>query len=498
MDCHILLDLPEAVSRLVLVEWIRFKDVGRLDSAICNRECRKLFLTLVNHPLTVFTSAIRENSYCAHYKLILKWVVIRTAHLEGIIIDDAVLQCQRLLFTFLTISGSTISWVSITCRRLFAADYSLPAFLKIAKVCPNLQNLSVQAEWNGTGVLWDTHVVTVMALCPKLTSVTLSNVKLSEQGLANAMKYCKCLQRLSTYTADQAIPIDIALSTLKTIECDSRLMTDAVLIAISQQCAKLKTLTMFAWDHQVTDAGVRAVLQGCPLLEDTDVERAVRISVELRAELARRRRVTTLYARDWLGMSDELAQAVLKVSPKLTVLRCVESCGWLTDATLAVCAKQCPLVKKLTLSECPFVSNAGVRALVSSLGSNLRVVNLKHCAQLGDDALLAVAEHCPLLKNFVCKANMSDAAVAKLAEGCPHLAYAFLYSPQVGDASLSALTTHCRRLKTLDVFGCPGITIEGVRALLDCLPSLETMSMPGHLRDLPLPQREIELDVQYV
>jgi hypothetical protein len=45
---YILSDLPEAISRVVLVEWVRFDDVVRLESALCNRELRKQFHTLVH------------------------------------------------------------------------------------------------------------------------------------------------------------------------------------------------------------------------------------------------------------------------------------------------------------------------------------------------------------------------------------------------------------------------------------------------------------------
>jgi hypothetical protein len=69
-------------------------------------------------------------------------------------------------------------------------------------------------------------------------------------------------------------------------------MSDEVLIAIGQRCAKLETLQMFELAeyrrvYAVTDLGVRAVLQGCPLLRETDVEYATGISGELRTELVR-------------------------------------------------------------------------------------------------------------------------------------------------------------------------------------------------------------------
>jgi hypothetical protein len=50
-------------------------------------------------------------------------------------------------------------------------------------------------------------------------------------------------------------------------------MSDAVLVAIGRRCAKLETLEIFepaefTSGFKVTDAGLRAVLEGCPLLRE--------------------------------------------------------------------------------------------------------------------------------------------------------------------------------------------------------------------------------------
>jgi hypothetical protein len=83
--------------------------------------------------------------------------------------------------------------------------------------------------------------------------------------------------------------------------------------------------------------------KACPLLRWTDVLHAAGISDELRVELARWCSFTPLPLSNWLGMSDELSHAVLKVSHELKDLY---SCDWLTNATLAVCAQHCTELEK--------------------------------------------------------------------------------------------------------------------------------------------------------
>jgi hypothetical protein len=70
--------------------------------------------------------------------------------------------------------------------------------------------------------------------------------------------------------------------------------------------------------------------------------------------------------------------------------------------------------------ECPVTAD-GLRALVIKLGSKLRSLDFQHCYQWGDDVVLAIAEHCPLLENLRCPSNVSDAALMKLKERCVNL-----------------------------------------------------------------------------
>jgi hypothetical protein len=109
----------------------------------------------------------------------------------------------------------------------------------------------------------------------------------------------------------------------------------------------------------------------------------------------------------WRDMSEELAQGVLSVSPNV-VDADFRRCGWLTDATLTICAEYCPLVEDIVLVDCPRATTYGVRVLVSALGSRVRSVDLRGCHQLSAGAVLAIAEHCPLLERFYRPPCVSD------------------------------------------------------------------------------------------
>jgi hypothetical protein len=484
MSGYILFDLPEDFSRLVLVEWISVNDVTRLDSAFCSRELRKHFVPLAYNPLTVFAGTTGLD---VDLKPVLDWAVTRKAHLDGIVINYQLLHSGDLLSDFLSLSGPAILWVTIS---YFRSDIEIISehVLIIAKWCPNIQQLKVRGEQTEhIAAFWGKHVDVLTKSCRKLTDLSLRYIELTAQRMAAALNRCEGLQRLAICNyVGGAIPVEIAIPTLKSLECRSPGLTDAVLRAIGQRCAKLEKLIVFRSEQQGTDVGVRAVLQGCPLLQETDVEYAEGISTELRMELARRRNLTALRTRDWVGMDDELAQGVLKASPNLIRLMCNSCCEWLTDVTLAVCAQHCPRVQHIELLCCPRITNNAVRVLVSSL-VNLRSVDLSGCSQLTDDTMLAIAEHCPALERILCAINVSDAAVVKLAEGCAELSYVYLFGTQVGDAGLTALAAHCSKLQALFLFRCPCVTAQAVQRVMAGCSRLEKMGLPVHLKGQQLP-----------
>jgi DNA-directed RNA polymerase subunit F len=464
------------------VEWVHFRDVGRLDAAFCNRKLRRLFLGFVRHGSIVFRGTVSGVWYYMNAKHVLEWVITRKVHLDGIVIDDQLQQNHGLLRTFLRTSSSTIRRVRTDCHRPDRANQS--ALLEIAKWCPNVEQLDVRAVCtDDSAMLWDERVIAVTKACHKLIDLSLFNAQFSEQGLAAALTYCTGLQSLSVDTPSQVIPLEIAIPTLKSLRCGSGCMTDEVLIAIGQRCSKLEALTMFADNNQLTDVGVQAVLQGCPHLCKTDVECGRGISTELRVELVRRRNATTLDTSNWRKMNDELAQSILEVSPSLTKLSCAGS--WLTDATLAVCAQHCPSLQVLVQSNCKRITDDGLRVLVSSI---LRVVELRECTQLSDKILLAIAELCPLLEKVACTADVADAVVVKLAEGCPELNYVHLYKSQLDGTGVTALVTHCPNLATLLLYSCPNITVKDARNIITGCPHLSTLGLPYRLRNKQLLQ----------
>jgi hypothetical protein len=485
MSCCMFLDLPKELFRTILIEWIAFKCVVRLDAAVCSRDSRSLFLAHAFGNFAVYN--IVSHLQDRRFETMLSWAIQRNARLAGLSVCSGYKCDSQILQMFLKMSGAAVRWIeSSICEKNGFRLYQ--ALQNIAMWCPNVKKLEL--HMNLPASLCDSCFATLALFFENVASLTIDAELISEQGLVRGLNYFNRLENLKLNSCNRDLPIDIALPTLKSISTNH--MTDAVLIAIGQRCAQLERLRMFGRSqsidkYPVTDVGVRAVLEGCPLLRDTDIKYAVGISIELRMELIHRRKLTTLRACEWPVMDDTLAQEMLKVSPELKWID-FELATWVTDTTLVVVALHCPLLESVTVRGCTQLTDAGVCTLIAKVGSTLRSISVGCCYLLTDESVLAIARQCPHLVSVSCPPNASDAAVAKLAEGCPNLVYANLAGTAVGDGGLVALSTYCVKLVTLNLMHCPNITKKGIRAVAKRCTCLETVWLPAQLRRGRLPE----------
>jgi F-box/leucine-rich repeat protein 2/20 len=210
------------------------------------------------------------------------------------------------------------------------------------------------------------------------------------------------------------------------------------------------------------------------------------IGAELRVELAKRAQLKEVDFRTWISVAEPFVQQVLKVSPALTSLTLSDVC--LSDTTLALCAQHCPLLEELgVVSEGNGVTSAGIMQLLKP-GNKLRRIRLSGCSDLGDEVILAFAEHCPRLRVLVCPdLGLTDDAVLQLAQGCPELLLVDLKGTSVGDAGVTALATHCSGLQYLNLTACSNVTMLGVRALAEQCRNLTTLFLPSRFQTESLP-----------
>jgi hypothetical protein len=467
--------LPEAVVQDVLIHWLDIHHIVGLDSAFCVAGERTAYLRTAYN----VTYVIR---LVKHYDRGVSWFLLRGMQLNGVCLCGEFVWNDKLREAYLEKFGEKFRWVNVdksVCRHKLVA-------LDVKKWCPNLQSVVWSVSpYESPSARHDEVLALLLHASPVLQKMYLKRLALTQRGFGQILQQCATLTELTLHFLRVPLPVQVALPSLARLEMYYCTVPDALMIAIGENCPNLRRLYAFLNDDDapvtITDAGVRAVAQGCLLLRETDVEHARGISQQLCIELVKLANFTELAFSGWNGMNDDFARGLLQVYPALLKLYC-HCYGWsVSDHTLAICAQQCPLLECLSLVRCNAVTMQGVLPLFWQ-GNRLRNVTISDCQQLGDEVALAVAQNC--LQLYMCCFEgtrlLNDTVVIKLAENCPLLVLVSLNSPVVSDTALPALATHCPQLRTLFLAGCSNLTMLGVRLLADSCKTLESVCLPRH------------------
>jgi hypothetical protein len=482
----ILFSLPEVVIRQVLVGWLELQDVTCLDSAFCTLKMRPTFLSVAYGDANTYTLKNARRAFGVEYQLSERcavWCLIRNACVDGMSMRTDLTGDDTLHAQFLAQHGRHIRWIDAAEFSEYAASSVLR---HLALWCPAIREMRLRSQCKESArICWDDCLFNFTQACGLIECLELNSIVTSTDGLARALRDCKNIRSLTIANTNCPVPSEVALPTLVHLALHDCKATDAIMTAIASRCPLLQTLLAFQGNY-ITDVGVRAVLEGCPLLRETDVEYAHSISSELRVEQAKRAQFTAIDFQRWLNIDEGLVLEVLRVSPSVTKL--THSIASLSDETLIMSAQFCPLLEVLNIVSGGYcVSNAAMMHLLKP-GNKLRRVRLCGCTRLGDDVLLAMAQHCPLLSVLTCaEFALTDDAVLQLAQGCPELMLVDLKGTSVGDTGITALATHCSGLQYLNLTACSHITMHGVRALSEHCRNLTTLFLPSHFQTESLP-----------
>jgi hypothetical protein len=288
-----------------------------------------------------------------------------------------------------------------------------------------------------------------------------------------------------------ALPHGVALPTLTAFWTIYSRVDESLLVTLSEKCSNLVFLHVFRASHSflrlrtVTDAGVRAVLQGCPRLRNTDVEYALGFSHALRLELIKRQNLTELVRlamglrEKWSYLRDALLVSVLEVSPRLKKLQL----QWnrITDAIVYACAAHCLKLEHIDWVADGTLTVTAVTHLLATLGTRLRYVRFASAPGLDEIIAQSLARHCPRLEEYHRPTVMSDTAMVTLAERCTQLRTVDLAHTSVGDDAVVALSTCCKKLTTLHLWGCANVTVHGVQFLVENSTQLTRLTLPRAL-----------------
>jgi hypothetical protein len=512
---NVLLEIPQPIAGLILTEWMDVVEVGRLDSAFCNRQQRPAFQNTAYLSGTAYHARLYAGE---EYEKLARWSVLRQATLDSVQFTAMFQNNRDVRVKLLQTSGPSIQNVSF-CWNKISTDSS-SSILDVRMWCPNVTEVEFACQyWVGNKTSeWDNALVQLLAGSEKLRSLTIQSIRFTTAELAHILAACgSALVRLKLVNClgkQEPLPEQVAIPSLEELLISRHCVPAATMHAIAQNCKSLRKLRVFekSSGNGLEESCVEELLRGCPLLAEIDAEfyHQRRVRAELRLELIRRSNMTCL-SLPFAGVDRDMALSIVAVCPKLTSVRVRGD--WATDAFLAECAQHCPQLRSIHVDDSTTVTNQGVVALAHS-GSLLQEVSLSGCVNVGDGALAALGHHCPSLHTInlaECDAitdagiqaltrpgsrlkdidvegctKLGDAALLSIAQHCPRLRT--LHEPEsltVTDASVVALAQNCRKLKNLDVNNCLNVTMESVRALAQHSTALRRLSIPYQRQRMP-------------
>jgi bacterioferritin-associated ferredoxin len=233
--------VPNTILSEIFTKLLLLDDVCRLDTAMCDKNRRRLFLECVGSESCVWQGD--ENRYFS--SAMISWLYTRSIKIRHLKCKcnrnktDAAMKVGRC--------WSYLQWLSI--KGHIVDD----GVIEIAASCPNLQSI----ELIGCSIT-DRSIIRLSECCPHLHSLNLS--------------FCDGITDTSIIRVAERIP---NLNKLTLATC--RKITDKSIIKVAEHCPSLYSLSLQQC-FLVTDMGIIRVAEGCPNLRHLNLANCMRIS----------------------------------------------------------------------------------------------------------------------------------------------------------------------------------------------------------------------------
>ncbi|KAI1796074.1 RNI-like protein [Ganoderma leucocontextum] len=364
--------------------------------------------------------------------------------------------------------------------------------------CYHAEHLEFRADSYLHPLVSDDDLAAILPHCPNVTSARLNGIRdLSSRTLILLARH-----------ADELTYLDVS-------GCPD--VTDLGLKAVATHSTSLRALSV-SRIFSTTDTAIGALVRGLPHLEELDMDMLPLVTAlstrdvwtyakKLRRwslagcknvtdsgfpwtpehedlEAAQGRQGRDRY-RSWM---ESLPPLILPPIYKLSDLRFLElsHCARLTDAAVFGLVAHAPRIAHLNISGCIKLSNKAMHRLCE-LGEHLVEIDVAGLEKVTDAGIHALTSACTRLRavDISFMPRLTDLAVLELASlpRLERLAAAGL--TKLTDQAAFFLAVHAPALEHLHLSYCVGLTLDGVQALLRRLTRLQYLS----LSDVPAMQR---------
>jgi hypothetical protein len=308
---------------------------------------------------------------------------------------------------------------------------------ELCLVQPNLVSLNLK----GCGLITDVALLTIARHCPSIKHLILSGCdKITNIGLRSLSMRCS-----------ELVTLDFT---------DCLLLDDLGLSTIACGCWKLEKLILVNCTG-VTDTGVGKVVKACGHLKILNLHGCCRVG----------------------EFGDHALKEIGAFCPNLVYLDLV-GCRHVHNDGLTALAQGCQNLDTLLLSGCDGVNGQGILALCK-YASNLRTLMLRGCESLRD-VDVNVFRHAAFagsltsidLSDCKCISNMGVAAICSALGSS--LRSLNISGCKISDHVCDAICARCEKLNSLDISRCKTLTDKTVHTLVSGISGLTTLKLDGN------------------
>ncbi|CAA7409883.1 unnamed protein product [Spirodela intermedia] len=262
---------------------------------------------------------------------------------------------------------------SLTIISSGATDLGLEA---VAKGCPLLKQLSLQrcTHLSDSGLRKLSAAAASLEIlqleeCNLITLPGVAGALLTFSARFRSLSLVRCLGFRDVESYPESLPLHSSLKSLSIRQCPG--FGNSGLAFVGKLCRQLRRISLSVLPG-VSDAGLLSLSKGCKLgLVKVNLGGCVNVTDAAVAALAKRHG-GTLQALDLGG------------------------CTMVTDESLLAISDSCFLLQDVDVSKSA-ITDAGVAALASGVGLNLRILSVSGCPDISARSLVHLSNLCPSL-----------------------------------------------------------------------------------------------------
>ena len=321
----VLLSLPVEVVRDQVLPFLSLKDLVDLDTAACHQKSRRGFHQRLQ--------GVTFDGNLTH-KLegsVLKWLKDRKCSLESIFLSQKT--CDEMFVDHAAAFVNTKYCIFNDCK------ISNQGFEAFVNNCHNLEYLRMEC----CGQLYSGCIVYLSSRCVNLYALDIAfSHWVRDVDIVALATNCPHLQDLNMRGCDE--------------------VTNDSLIALGRHCSGLRLLCFTDSERSITNVGVAALAQGCPLLETLLIERCDFVDEKSLLPLVMNcQQLHSLSFYACRGISDEGFETMLPHMKAIKNLTLLQKNYFITEHMFSALAIHCTNLESLTVRDCRYMTDAALQ-----------------------------------------------------------------------------------------------------------------------------------------